>query len=213
LRGEEVSLNIPVAYEDKWLLVVNKPSGLLTIPAPKKQRRTLLRILNDDLKNRGVSYRLHPCHRLDKDTSGLIILSKGKSIQKKMMQAFKDKKVKKTYIAIVQGKLTRNQAWIRNPVWGKPALTRYQVLESFKDFSLVKIQPLTGRKNQIRLHFKQIGHPVIGEDRFAFRRDFKIKAKRLCLHAQRLDFLHPVTREPVHLEAGLPEYFNRFLKG
>jgi len=204
-------MNIPVIYEDDWLLVANKPSGLLTIPAPGKQKRTLLKLLNDDFKNRSSGYRLHPCHRLDKQTSGLIIFAKGKSMQQRMMQVFKQRKVKKTYLAFIYGKLARNQGWIRNPVDGKSALTRFKTLQRLKDFCLVRIQPLTGRKNQIRLHFKQIGHPILGEDRFALRRDFKIKAKRLCLHAQGLDFLHPVTRASIHLEAELPEYFKRFL--
>jgi len=200
-------MSIPIIYEDNWLLVANKPSGLLVIPAPGKQRCTLVKILNDDLKNRAVGYRLHPCHRLDQNTSGLIIFAKGKSVQKKMMQAFKEKGVKKTYLAFVYGKLSRNQGLIRNPILGKPAVTQYQVVKTLEDFSLVRVEPLTGRKNQIRLHFKQIGHPVVGEDRFAFRRDFKIKAKRLCLHASQLDFLHPVTKKPIHLEAELPGYF------
>jgi 23S rRNA pseudouridine1911/1915/1917 synthase len=205
-------MNIPVVYEDNWLMVVNKPSGLLTIPAPNKQRRTLLKILNDDLKVRSMSYRLHLCHRLDKDTSGLIIFAKGKSIQKRIMQAFKERKIKKTYLAFVQGKLNRNKGWIRNHIFGRSAITYYQVLKRLKDVSLIKIQPLTGRKNQIRIHFKQIGHPVVGEDKFAFRRDFKIKSNRLCLHAKELDFMHPVNREHIHLEAESPESFNRFLQ-
>ena len=204
-------MNIPIVYEDNWLLVVNKPSGLLTIPAGQKQRRTLVKILNEDLKNKGLSYRLHPCHRLDKETSGLIIFAKGKSIQKIMMQEFKERRVAKTYLALVYGKLSRKQARICNPILGRSALTRYRVVKILSDFSVVKIWPLTGRKNQIRLHFKQIGHPILGEDKFAFRRDFKIKAKRLCLHAQGLDFSHPVTKKQIYLKAGLPEYFKKFL--
>ncbi|MFH1578450.1 MAG: RluA family pseudouridine synthase [Candidatus Omnitrophota bacterium] len=202
-------MNIPVVYEDNWLLAVDKPSGLLTIPAPKKQTRTLLKILNDDLKNRGLVYRLHPCHRLDRNTSGIIILSKGKSIQKAMMQAFKERKINKTYFAFVNGKLLKGQGIIRNPVGGRPAVTRYQVIQRFPDFTAVRIQPLTGRKNQIRRHFKQIGYPIIGDDRFAFRRDFKIRAKRLCLHAQGLSFCHPVTGKTICLETELPEYFKQ----
>jgi 23S rRNA pseudouridine1911/1915/1917 synthase len=203
-------MRIPIVYEDDWLLVVNKPSGLLTIPAPKKQRRVLLKILNDDLKNRGVCYRLHPCHRLDKETSGLVIFAKGKSTQKVMMRAFKEKAVSKTYLAIVDGRLPKKQGLIRNSVCGRSAVTRYQVIHRYKDFSIAKVYPLTGRKNQIRLHLKQLGCPILGEDRFAFRRDFKIKARRLCLHAQGLDFLHPVTKKSIHLKAGLPEYLKRF---
>ena len=204
-------MSISIVYEDNWLLAVNKPSGLLSIPAGKKQSHSLLKILNDDLKKKNQSYRLHICHRLDKQTSGLIIFSKGKSTQKKMMQAFKEKKINKTYFAFANSRMRKSRGLIRNPVGGRKAITSYQVLKRKKDYSLVKVKPLTGRKNQIRLHFKQIGHPILGEDRFAFRRDFKIKAKRLCLHAQGLDFLHPVTSQPIHLEAELPEYFKRFL--
>ncbi len=202
-------MDIPVIYEDKWLLVAQKPAGLLTIPAANRQRRTLAGILNEVLKNRDIGYRLHPCHRLDKETSGLIIFAKGKSVQKKMMQEFKQRKVSKTYIAFVQGRLVKNKGLIRSPVGGKSALTRFEVLRRLKYFSIVRIQPLTGRKNQIRLHFREIGHPVVGEDRFVFRRDFKMKANRLCLHAQGLDFSHPVTRLAVCLKAELPEYFKK----
>ncbi len=203
--------NISVVYEDDWLLVVNKPPGLLTIPAPKRYNRTLLEILNDNLKHNGIEYRLHPCHRLDQQTSGLIIFAKGKSIQKKMMQEFKDRRVSKTYFAFVKGTLTKQEGLIKYSIQGKAALTHYRVIKKFNDFTLVGVHPLTGRKNQIRIHFKQIGHPLLGEDRFAFRRDFKIKTKRLCLHARRLDFIHPVTGEDIHLEAELPVHFRRFL--
>ena len=88
-------MNISIIYEDDWLLVADKPSGLLVIPTPKKESRTLTNILNEDLQNRGIPYRLHPCHRLDRETSGLIIYAKGKSVQQKMMHEFKEKKVKK----------------------------------------------------------------------------------------------------------------------
>lgn len=204
-------MNIPIVYEDNWLLVVNKPSRLLTIPTLKEKKYTLLTILNDDLKKKGLNHRLHPCHRLDKDTSGLIILAKGKSTQKKIMDEFKKRRVKKTYIALVHGMPARKQGWIRNIINGKSATTYYHVIRRFKELSVVKIQPQTGRKNQIRIHFRHIGHPIIGEDRFAFRKDFVIKSKRLCLHAQKLSFLCPVTKEPIHLEAGLPEHFKKIL--
>jgi len=204
-------VNIPVVYEDDWLLVLNKPAGLLTIPAPGKRKRSLLKILNDDLKDKGELYRLHPCHRLDRQTSGLIIFAKGKSVQKKMMQEFKKRRVKKVYLAYVDGRISNNHGLIRNSVCGRNAITRYKLVRRFKDFSVVKAEPLTGRRNQIRLHFKQIGHPIIGEDRFAFRKNFKIKAKRLCLHAQALRFQHPATGEFIYLKAELPDYLKRFL--
>jgi 23S rRNA pseudouridine1911/1915/1917 synthase len=207
----EYKMNIPIVYEDNWLLVLNKPTGLLTIPTPKKELRTLTSILNDDLKKRGLSYRLYPCHRLDRETSGLIIYAKGKSLQKKMTDVFREKKVKKVYLAFVQGRLPYDKGDMRYPIEGKSALTKYAVVEKRNGFSVVEITPLTGRTNQIRIHFKQIGHPLLGETKFAFRRDFKLKAKRLCLHAKKLEFIHPVTNKTISLVTQLPPDLKDFL--
>jgi 23S rRNA pseudouridine1911/1915/1917 synthase len=202
---------IPVVYEDDWLFVVDKPSGLLVIPAPKKEQRTLTGILNEDLEKRGIAYRLHPCHRLDRETSGLVIYAKGKSVQKKMMDEFKQKRVKKTYIAFVRGELSGGRGRIKNAVEGRSALTEYKVIGRRKDFSIIEVYPLTGRTNQIRIHFKHIGHPVLGETKFAFRRDFAIRAKRLCLHARNLEFTHPVTQKHISLTADLSRDLKEFL--
>jgi len=204
--------NIPVVYEDNWLFIVDKPSGLLSIPTPRNEHFTLSSILNDELKNKNISYRLHPCHRLDRETSGLMIYAKGKSIQKKMMELFKARRIKKTYLAFVQGALPKSHSAINYPLEGKAALTKYRVVDKRKEFSVVEVLPLTGRTNQIRIHFKQMGHPLMGETKYAFRRDFKIKAKRLCLHAKRLEFIHPITKETVHLDAELPKDLEEFLK-
>jgi len=204
-------VNIPIIYEDNWLLAVNKPSGLLTIPTPKKEQRTLTSILNEDLEQRGLSYRLHPCHRLDRETSGLILYAKGKSIQKKMMDEFKRKKIRKTYIAFVQGVIPKNYGEIKESIDGQSAITKYKVIQTRKDFTVVEIMPLTGRTNQIRIHFKEIGHPVVGETKYAFRRDFKLRAKRLCLHAKRLEFTHPITKKYIRIEADLPLDLKEFL--
>jgi len=205
-------MNIPVIYEDDWLLVVNKPSGLLTIPTPKNELRTLTSILNEDLRKKGLTFRLHPSHRLDKETSGLIIYAKGKSVQKKMMELFKNKSIKKTYIAFIQGILPKKQGIIRNSIDGLNAETKYKVIQQRKNFALLEATPLTGRTNQIRIHFKLIGHPILGETRYAFRRDFKLKAKRLCLHAKDLEFIHPVTQKYIRLHASLPLYLKEFLE-
>ena len=192
--------NIPVIYEDDWLLVVDKPSGLLTIPTPKQESRTLTSILG-----------LHPCHRLDRETSGLIIYAKVKSAQQKMMEEFRNRKVNKTYIAFVAGVPYKEQGEIKSPIEGESAVTNYKVIEKKDNFAIVEVRPLTGRTNQIRIHFKRIGHPILGETKFAFRRDFKIKAKRLCLHAAALDFTHPLTKKRIQLSLGLPADLNKFL--
>jgi 23S rRNA pseudouridine1911/1915/1917 synthase len=206
-------MNIPIVYEDDWLLVLNKPQGLLTMPTPKNEVRTLTSILNEDLKKRELSYHLHPCHRLDRQTSGLIIYAKGKSIQKKMMELFKYKKVRKTYIAFVQGRLSNNKGDLRYSIEGQSALTKYRVMQRRKDFTIVEVKPLTGRTNQIRIHFKQIGHPILGETKYAFRRDFKLKAKRLCLHAKDLEFVHPITKRYISLHTDLSQDLKEFLEG
>lgn len=192
-------------------MVVDKPAGLLTIPTPKRESRTLTSILNEYFSQKKASFHLHPCHRLDRETSGLIIYAKGKSVQQKMMQAFKSRIVKKTYIAFVQGNLRLSQGVIQNPIEGLSAKTVYRLLERKRPFSVVEAQPLTGRTNQLRIHFKQLGHPVVGETKFAFRKDFSLKSKRLCLHAKRLEFIHPVTKKKVFLEAKLPKYLQDFL--
>ncbi|MDP3732197.1 MAG: RluA family pseudouridine synthase [Candidatus Omnitrophota bacterium] len=205
-------MNIPIIFEDDWLLVLNKPSGLLTIPTPKKESRTLTSILNEDLNKRGLSYRLYPCHRLDRDTSGLIVYAKGKSMQRKMMEEFWRRNIKKTYIAFVQGRLPKNEGKIHYPIERRSAITEYRVVEKRKDYSVTEITPLTGRTNQIRIHFKQVGHPLVGETKFAFRRDFKLKAKRLCLHAKMLEFVHPLTKKIISLVTPLPPDMQDFLK-
>jgi len=203
--------NIPVAYEDDWILIVEKPSGLLTIPTPKNERNTLTDILNEEAKNKGLSFRMHPCHRLDRDTSGLIIYAKGKSIQKKIMDEFKGQRVKKKYVAFVQGQIKGAYGQISKRIDGSSALTKYQVLERRKSFNIVEVSPLSGRKNQIRIHFKSIGHPIVGEDKFVFRKDFALRFRRLCLHAKSLEFRHPVTQKILSLDTDLPKDMENFL--
>jgi len=204
-------MNIPIAYEDDWLLVADKPAGLLTIPTPKKEQRTLTSILNEYAKSKGLSVNLHPCHRLDRETSGLIIYAKGRAVQQKMMEEFKSRKVRKTYIAFAQGVLARNQGEIKTPVEGLSAITKYRVIQNKKDFSVVEISPLTGRTNQIRIHFKAIQHPLVGETKFVFRRDFKLRFRRVCLHAKGLEFTHPITKNNIVLTADLPSDLKKFL--
>ncbi len=204
--------NIKIIFEDDWLMVVNKPAGLLTVPAPVKNSRTLTDILNEDIRERGLLYRAHPCHRLDRETSGLIVYAKGKAVQQKMMDEFRRKQVRKAYIAFAHGKPERSSGDLRFPIDGQSAHTRYKILERRKDFVIMEVAPLTGRTNQIRIHFARAGHPLVGEDKYVFRRAFALRANRLCLHAAALSFRHPVTGKPVELSIDLPEDMNRFLQ-
>jgi 23S rRNA pseudouridine1911/1915/1917 synthase len=204
-------LNIPIVFEDDWLLVVNKPAGLLSVPTPKNESRTLTSILNQDAQARGLNYRLHPCHRLDRETSGLLIYAKGKSVEEKMIGAFRDRLVGKKYIAFVHGKLSQPQGSISSAIEGKSALTKYRVIQEKSNYSVVEVFPVSGRTNQIRIHFKHIQHPLVGEDKFAYRKDFRLRAKRICLHANYLEFKHPQTAKMVVIKSPLAEDLQKFL--
>jgi 23S rRNA pseudouridine1911/1915/1917 synthase len=205
-------LNIPIVFEDDWLLVANKPAGLLSVSTPKNEPRTLSSILNQDVKDKGLNYHLYPCHRLDRDTSGLVIYAKSKNIEQRMAGAFRDRLVNKKYIAFVHGKLTKPQGTINSAIEGKNALTKYQLLQEKSNYSIVEVSPVTGRTNQIRIHFKNIQHPLVGEDKFAFRKDFALRFKRVCLHAEYLEFKHPQTGQAILIKSPLPQDMQKFIE-
>jgi len=205
-------MNIPIAYEDDSLLIVDKPFGLLTIPTPKKEIRTLTAIVNLEFNNKEKGFSLYPCHRLDRETSGLLVYAKGKAVEKKMFELFRSRGIKKLYIAFVHGKIRQDMGLIDSPIEGQSAKTEFRVLERRKDFTVVEAIPKTGRTNQIRIHFKSIGHPIVGEKRFAFRKDFPLKANRLCLHAARLEFVHPIDDREISVESPLPLAMRNFLQ-
>lgn len=222
---------IPILYEDQVCVVFNKPSGLLVIPSSQgKSITTLTDIVNEQYpKGRSGGavemgeFRLHPCHRLDRDTSGVILYAKGKKNQKIVMDLFNQRKVDKNYTAFVHGILAKRSGEIRGEIKdqyqmkfaarspGKPALTRYKVLDVQRNYSVVDVMPVTGRTNQIRIHFAQLKHPLVGEDKYAFRKDFDLKFKRTALHARELRWYHPLTGKAVHVEAPLPDDMRRFL--
>ncbi|MBL8013771.1 MAG: RluA family pseudouridine synthase [Candidatus Omnitrophica bacterium] len=220
---------IPIVYEDPIAIVFNKPPGLLVIPAENRKVTTLTDIVNKQYLQRSIqgggqaSARLHPCHRLDRDTSGVILYAKGKRNQKSLMELFNQKKVLKHYTAFVHGRLSRHIGEIRSEIkdyyqnkfaafsFGKSALTRYKVLEFRKNFSVVDVMPVTGRTNQIRIHFAHIKHPLVGEDRYAFRKDFILKFKRIALHARELQWPNPLSRKDITVTASLPDDMQRFL--
>ncbi len=210
-------MNIPVIYEDDWLIVVDKPSGMLVIPTPKKETNTLTDLLNKELDSRGMEINAYPCHRLDKETSGLILYSKGKKIQKLLMEEFKKRVIKKIYIALVHGIVKKDFDTIRDYIYNRNknrnemAVTKYKVTERRKDFTILEVEPVTGRTNQIRIHFKKIGHPLVGESVYAFRKDFKLRFKRVALHAKELEFTHPVTKKRMHFTSPLPDDMKNFI--
>lgn len=224
---------IRVLYEDEHLLIFCKPAGLLVIPSPQKEKNTLAEIVNRQHPNLKTG-RLHPCHRLDRETSGIIIFAKGKRVQQMMMAVFHRQAVSKTYVAFVRGQLKQGSGRIQSCIQdhyaarfnkarhqtgrgearnagGKMAITDYRVMSVKPDFSVVEIFPRTGRTNQIRIHFREIGHPLLGERIYAFGKDFPVKFRRLALHAGKISFRHPVTGKMIEVESELPEDMKAFL--
>ncbi|MFH1189849.1 MAG: RluA family pseudouridine synthase [Candidatus Omnitrophota bacterium] len=205
-------------YEDAQLIVIDKPSGMLVIPTPRKETDTLTDLVNADLDERGIEVNAYPCHRLDRETSGLIVYAKGKSVQQAMMEEFRKRSVKKTYVAFVHGIVKKRfdtiteSIYNRNKSRAEEAVTKYTVLERRASYTVVEVQPVTGRTNQIRIHMKSIGHPLVGETVYAFRRDFKLRFKRAALHAKRLGFIHPATGAKMSFESPLPADMENFLK-
>ncbi len=202
---------IDIIFEDDSIVVVNKRSGVLVIPSPKNEQNTLTDGLNLYLKNKNEDCKAHPCHRLDRDTSGVIVYAKGKSNQKLIMDQFHNNQVTKSYIAIARGKILKENGTIDFKIENKEAITKYKVLKSNDSYTVVEVRLLTGRTNQIRIHFSQIGHPLLGETKFAFRKDFKIKLKHLALHSKKIEFIHPKSKEGVVFEADTPAYIEKFM--
>ena len=201
-----------ILYEDDHIIAVDKPAGMPVIPTPKGEANTLTGLLNRELDARGIEANAHPCHRIDRETSGLIIYAKGKKTQQAMMEEFRHHRVKKSYFAFVHGRLGRKAGVIDRPVEGKKSVTKFRVIEERRDFSAIEVEPETGRTNQIRIHFKAVGHPLVGERKFAFAKDYKLKFRRAALHSCRIGFEHPVTKKPLIFTTPIPEDMARFLE-
>ncbi len=230
----EVSLkaqNIPldIIYEDKDIIVVNKPKGMVVHPANGNPDGTLVNaimaICKDSLSGIGGEIRPGIVHRLDKDTSGIIIVAKNDKAHISLSEQIKDHEVKKTYIALVRGIVKENEATIHMPIGrsekdrkkmavtkkGKEAITHFKVLERYDKYTLLQVNIETGRTHQIRVHLSQIGYPVVGDEVYSNgKNEWNIKGQ--CLHAKSLEFKHPTIGEKMYLEAELPEYFENMLE-
>lgn len=213
-----MSKRFRIVYEDEQLIVVDKPAGILVIPSPKGESNTLTDLVNKDLDARGIEVNAYPCHRLDRETSGLVVYAKGKSAQQAIMEQFRARTVKKTYIAFVHGAVKKKFDTIKTSIYNsnknrsEPAETRYRVLEPRESYTIVEAEPVTGRTNQIRIHMKSAGHPLVGESVYSFRRDHKLRFKRAALHAKKIEFDHPVRGNRISLEAPMPADMQNFLE-
>jgi tRNA pseudouridine32 synthase/23S rRNA pseudouridine746 synthase/23S rRNA pseudouridine1911/1915/1917 synthase len=212
---------VPILHEDKDIIVVVKPAGLLTIGTDREKSRTAHYLLNDYVRkgNPKSRNRVYVVHRLDKETSGVLIFARSEEIKKIMQENWA--LTEKHYLAIVHGQMTPKEGTIStylvenkaqrvystiDAATGKLSHTAYKVLRETKGFSLVDIHLLTGRKHQIRVHFAEKGHPVVGDKKYGSN---DIRSKRLALHARSISFNHPFTGKPMIFDTGMPEDFVR----
>ncbi|MBS1340030.1 MAG: RluA family pseudouridine synthase [Clostridia bacterium] len=227
LKAQEIPLDI--IYEDSDIIVVNKPKGMVVHPANGNPDGTLVNAILSICKNSlsGIGGELRPgiVHRLDKDTSGLIIVAKNDKAHINMSEQIKERNVKKTYIALVRGNVPEEKATINMPIGrstkdrkkmavtknGKQAITHFKVLKRYSKYTLLEIKIETGRTHQIRVHMAEIGYPVVGDAVYSNgKNEFGIEGQ--MLHAYKLEFMHPITNKHMELTAPLPQYFEEILK-
>jgi len=207
---------VPIIFEDEDILVIDKPSGITVHEAPGEKDITVNEIFADKYKGDNKTDRDMIVHRLDKGTSGVMVLAKNPEAGVKLRKQFADREVQKTYIALVAGKLEDETGIIDMPlgrdqqsrekispqVGGKPAVTEFKKVQDYDSYSLVEAYPKTGRTHQIRTHFAAIGHPVYGDVRYGSKVE---DADRIFLHAARISIKHPTTGEKVTFESPLPK--------
>ena len=245
ILNDEITINVPEAeendikpenipldiiYEDDDIIVINKPKGLVVHPANGNPDGTLVNaimaICKESLSGIGGKIRPGIVHRLDKDTSGILIVAKNDKAHINLSNQIKNREMKKIYIALVRGVVNENEATIDMPIGrstkdrkkmavrkdGKEAITHFKVLKRFPKYTLLEVKIDTGRTHQIRVHMAEIGHPVVGDVVYSNgKNDFGVVGQ--MLHAKSLDFKHPITGKQMHLEAELPKNFKDILEG
>lgn len=225
IEPEDISLKI--VYEDEDVVIINKPQGMVVHPAPGNYSGTLVNALlyhNKSLS--GINGVLRPgiVHRIDKDTSGLLMVAKNDLSHRKLAEQLKEHTITRRYIALTEGKIKDDKATIELPIGrhpvdrkkmavvsnGKSAITHFRVLERFTNHTLIEAKLETGRTHQIRVHMEYLGHPLVGDPVYGYKRQmFHLKGQ--LLHAKKVGFIHPRREVYMEFEADLPEYFQRIL--
>jgi 23S rRNA pseudouridine1911/1915/1917 synthase len=225
VAAEDIKLN--VLYEDSDVIVVNKPQGMVVHPAPGNYNGTLVNALLNHCKDlSGINGVMRPgiVHRIDKDTCGVLVIAKNDNAHNKLSEQLKDHSMTRLYIALVEGRLKNESGTIDAPLGrnandrikfavtsnGKRAVTHYKVIERFDGCTLVQCRLETGRTHQIRVHMAHIGHPLVGDPIYGFKKQ-KFKLEGQLLHARVLGFKHPSSGEYMEFQAELPEYFLNIL--
>lgn len=220
---EKQPRGVKIVFEDPYIILIEKEAGLLSIATATEREQTAYSILSEHVKKRDPKNRIFVLHRLDRETSGVMMFAKNEEIQQALQNTWKEAVLERTYIVVVEGTVAKEQgtitSWLtesktykmfssRTPNGGQKAVTHYKVLKKNKHYSLLEVRLETGRKNQIRVHMKDIGHSVIGDKKYGAA---KHPLARLGLHARVLAFRHPVTGEEVRYETDIPkEFLNLF---
>lgn len=207
---------LDIVYEDKNLIVVNKPSGLLCISSDKVKENTLYYKVSSYVKKKNKKNKIFIVHRLDKDTSGLVVFSKSQSLKSALQNNWDSYAKERRYVAVVEGVPRKNQETLKSYLkesstlkvyssnTGKLAITKYRVITSINNMSLLDIEIKSGRKNQIRVQLSDIGNPIIGDKKY----NSKINPiRRLGLHANKLILINPITKKELILECDVPNSF------
>lgn len=219
---EKVAKNIDIIYEDKDIIVINKPSGLLTVATEKEKNKTAYHLVMEYLKKKNKNNRIFIIHRLDKDTSGIIMFAKNERAKHLYQDNWNDIVKKRCYYAVIDGKMENKEGTIKsylkengNMVYsvkdrsGKLAITEYKVLKERKNISLLDINLKTGRKNQIRVHMKENKTPILGDLKYGEKSKL---INRLALHAYKLELINPVTKKLLTFEINMPNEFKMLFK-
>ena len=223
-EGKKIKSPVPIIFEDDNYLVVNKKAGLLTVSTEKEKEKTLYHMMREYLKENNSKENLFIVHRLDKDTSGIVIFVKNERLKFELQNDWNNLALKRNYVAIVEGILEEKQGKITsylvepetsNMVYvtkdrkeGKIAITEYKVLKESKKYSMLNINLKTGRKNQIRVQFNDIGHKVVGDKKYGVM----TKEKRMFLIANEVEIMDPITKQKLHFIIKVPNEFKEFIR-
>lgn len=227
LNVEPENIPIDILYEDEDIIVVNKKQGMVVHPAPGNYNGTLVNAILfhcKDLSSINGIIRPGIVHRIDKDTSGVLVIAKNDDAHNKLSEQLKDHSMKREYYALIEGRLKNETGIIDKPLarskrdrlkigiveGGKRAVTHYEVIERYNGYTLIKCNLETGRTHQIRVHMASIGFPLVGDPLYGFKRQ-KFKLSGQMLHAKTLGFIHPRTSEYVEFTTELPEYFTTII--